>query len=946
MIGTLAFERPELLWTLLLAVPLVALALWSRRKVTFARKMLILGTRLVLLLVLALVAAGVTWKRPVDDLGVVFVLDRSASVSGGGYAAEEAFVREALKSQGENDLAGVVVFGGDAQVETSPKPHLELHGVESRPSPHQSDLAGALRLASGLLPADRSRRIVLLSDGEETRGDAATQALLSAGEDLQIAVVPITSEHGADVILDDLVVPSRTDEGAAFDVRVVARSDGPANAKIRLYRNDTYLGELPVKLSGDRAEVFTIRQEGGAPGLYRYRAVVEVPDKKSDSILENDEVVGTVQVTGRPRVLYAEGYKGQSEALKEVLEQEGLVVDVADAAAIPANVTGMRPYAAIILSDIPAYALSTRQQDALHAYVHDLGRGFIMIGGDQSFGLGGYYHTPVEELLPVNVDIKDKTRFPKLAMVHTIDKSCSMGEGAGSKLEMAKSASKLTAELLSDRDMLGLIGFDDTPSWVLPLQPLTDKAAAVNLIGSLRTGGGTDILPAIVKADAALDGTDAALKHVIVMSDGISAPGDFQGEIRRAAARGITLSTIAIGDDADQQTMTDLASWGGGQYYLVTDPTAIPKIFTREALLASGSFLVEEDFVPLSKEPSDILRGVGAIPTLHGFVATEAKSRATVALVAPPGKDHPEAPPSPLLAHWHYGLGRSVAFTSDCKSRWSKEWVGSEGYSRFWAQAARWAIGDPSTGGLSVESEIDQGVLTVTVDAFDATGGFKNFLQGEARVIAPDLTVRPLALRQVAPGRYKAEMPVDQDGSWLVGVAMKQGDTTVGQAVAEAVQPYSPEYRKGGVGPTLMAEIGAVGGGGEIQPAAVFERPAVPRQVPRPIWPYLLTASAFLLLLDIAVRRLELRAPTLGPVGSLVGTTAAASRPRPKPARSAPIPVGGTVEAPVQVEPVIREEPDVAPPPPAAPAPSPESYAGRLLQARKSARKKMGDDPE
>jgi uncharacterized membrane protein len=951
MIGSLSFERPEFLWTLLLALPLVASALWSRRKLTPVRRAVILLARLALLLLLSLAASGVTWLRPVDDLGVVFVLDRSASVGGAGVAAEEAFVRDALRAQGENDLAGVVVFGAEAVVETAPKSGLEFHGVESRPSPHQSDLSGALRLASGLLPADRARRIVLLSDGEETRGDVATQALLSAGEDLQIGVVPIKSQHGADVVVEDLVVPSRTDEGAAFDVRVVARSDVPTTGKIRLYRNDAYLGELPVTLSGGRSDVFTVRQEGGAAGLYRYRAVVEVADPKTDSVLENDESVGTVQVTGRPRVLYAEGYPAQSDALRSVLETEGLGVDVVDAAGVPATLSGFRPYAAVILSDIPAYALSNRQQDAVHAYVHDLGRGLVMVGGDQSFGLGGYFHTPVEDALPVTMDIKDKSRFPKLAMVHAIDKSCSMGDGAGSKLEMAKSASKLTAELLSERDALGLIGFDDTPSWVLPLQPLTDKPGAVSLIGSLRVGGGTDILPAIVKADDALGASDAALKHLVVMSDGISAPGDFERELRRATASGITVSTIAIGDDADQQTMTQLASWGGGQFYLVKDPTAIPKVFTREALLASGSFLIEDPISPKLKEPSDILRGVAALPTLGGMVATEAKSRATVALVAPPGPEKPGAAPLPLLAHWHYGLGRSVAFTSDCKPRWSKDWVGTEGYSRFWAQALRWVIGDPSAGGLSVESEIDQGVLTVTVDAFDPSGGFRNFLQGEARVVAPDLSVRPLALRQVAPGRYKAEMPVDQDGSWLVGVAMRQGDTVVGQTVAEAVQPYSPEYRRGGVGESVLDEVGRVGGGGRIaRPEDVFARPTVPRQVPRPLWPYALGLAALWLLIDIAVRRLEFGAPNLGIAGSLVGAAAASSRPRAaKPAvRTAPIPVGGAVDARSAAEEtvaVIREE--AAPsagPAPAAPAPEPGSYAGRLMQARKSARKKMGED--
>jgi uncharacterized membrane protein len=941
-IGKLGFEYPKYLFVLLLAIPMAALIYGSKRKIGLPRLVVALTARLLVLLVLALALAGLSWKKPVDDLAVVFVVDESSSVNGSD-AEVTAFIQKALEGQQDNDVAGIVAFGADAMLDTAPKAHLEYHGVEARPSPHQSDISAGIRLASAVLPSDRARRVVVFTDGEETRGDAATQALLTAGDDLEISVVPIGGQHGPEALLEDLQAPGRVDEGATFDVRVVARSDEPAKGKLRLYRNDQYLGETEVDLVGGRSQVISIRQQADSAGLYRYRAELEV-NGQVDTITQNNEAIGTVQVTGRPRVLYAEGYPEQADHLAKTLRAEGLIVDVVAPGDIPSGPSGLRPYAAVILSDVPAYALTTRQQEGLRAYVRDMGRGLVMVGGDQSFGLGGYYQTPVEEALPVKMDLEDKSRFPKLAMVEAIDKSCSMGDGAGSPLGLAKEAAIETAQLLSERDSLGVIGFDEAASWIVPLQPLTDKPGTVRMISSIRTGGGTDIYPAIQRGNQALAASDAALKHVVVMSDGVTASADFQTLITTARGQGITLSAIAIGDGADRQTMAQLAAWGGGSYYLVTDPTAIPAIFTRETLLASKSFLVEEDFVPLEAANSDLLRGISQsdLHTLHGYVATEPKPLSTVALETP--GDHP----TPILAHWHYGLGRSVAFTSDCKARWSYDWLGTPEYTKLWTQILRYAIGDPHAGNLQVASEIRDGELEITVDAFSGDGDFRNFLDGQARVIAPDLTVMPVELRQVAPGRYRASVPVDQDGSWLVGVAMQDGEEVVGQSVTEAVQAYSPEFRVGGAGPGVLREIATVGGGGVFtDPALVFARPTVLRDVPKPLWPWLISLAALVMLLDVALRRLELTRPRgAAQTMSLVRAEAAPSRKLVKPPSAAPSP--GPLAMPLleafdAVAPVPIDEPPAPtdkPPPPAD-----DSYAGQLLGARKRAKKKMDGEP-
>lgn len=952
-LATFALDQPGWLWALVIVVPLLGTSIWfTKRKLATWRWVLAGAARLALLLAILLALAGLSMRIPVDSLGVVFVVDGSASVGTEGQEKALDFVREALEHQGPDDVAGVVIFGGSAMVEAAPRPDLDLARLESSPSPHHSDLASGIRLASAILPADHTRRIVVISDGEQTRGDAASQVLLTAGEDLQIATHTLPRKQGPEVLVEDVLMPPRSDEGAPYEVRVVARTNRPVDATLRLYRNEQYLGEREVHLEPGRAEVLPILQHAKAPGLYRYRAALQVDDPADDTVPQNNEAVASIQVTGKPRILLVAQDERTIRHLATGLRGREVGVDVVKPEDMPPGLTGLRPWAAVVLADVPAFDLTSRQQEALEAYVRDLGRGLAMVGGENSFGVGGYYSTPIERSLPVNMDLEDKTRFPKLGMVLAIDKSCSMGGGAGSKLAMAKEAAILSSELLQERDMLGVIGFDHASSWIVNLQSLHNKNALQNQIASVRPGGGTDIYPALEQAVKALDASDAALKHIVLLSDGVTAPADFKTLLQRAKNDKITVTTLTFGSDADRATMEDMARWGGGHYYLVTDPKSIPAIFTRETLLASRSFLVEGDFRPVAKQRSDILRGLSAddIPTLRGYVATEPKARTVVALEVPASREGQK--PAPLLAHGRYGLGRSLAFTSDATARWSSNWLSKPSFTQFWTQTGRWLVADAEGQDLQVEAEITNGELVVTVDAFDEDGAFRNFLDGEARVVAPDLTVTPIDLRQVGPGRYQGRHPVDQDGAWLVGVALTQGGRLVGKSVAEAVQPWSPEYRTSGGGAGLMEELGRLGGGGEItDPAQIFTRPDTPREVPQALWPHLLWLAAALLLLDVALRRLELGKLGVLQTATLVPATRAVPVRSTRKKRTRP--AAGTPAAAKPDQSADDEEPELPELPPepvkpasTAPAPAPGSYAGRLLAARKRAGTRTGADEE
>lgn len=946
---TFSLDAPAWLALVLLAIPMWFAA--GRRTLQGRRAKLAFLVRIAVLFAMALAAAGLNVKRPADRLGVVFVLDRSASLAE--EAREQAldFVQAQAAGMRDGDKVAVVVVGDGAMVEQEPARELAVPTIESQISPHQTDLAAGLRLAEALVPSDFTRRIVVLSDGSETRGDAIAQAA-SAADDVELWTLALNRAAGDEALLEGMTAPDQVPEGSAFDVRIVARSNEPTTGRLSLYRNETLLGVLPVKLSGGRADVFALRQEADESGFLRYRASLEVDG--TDSIPQNNVALTTVAVEGRPRVLYIEGKPGESASLRRVLEAEGMLVDVLGPGEMPGSLAALQPYSAVLLSDVPAYALTTRQMKLLQRYVRDLGRGFAMLGGDESFGVGGYYGTPVEEVLPVRMDIKDKRHFPSLSIAMAIDTSGSMGGvGRAEKMGMAKEAAIQTTELMADRDKIGVISFDAAASWIVPMTSLSNRLKVVSTVSKLRAGGGTDIYPALKEAYRALNAEGSAMKHIILLSDGITMGGDFQTLIKIGESRGITLTTIGVGDDADRRSMETWAKWGGGRYYLVTSPEHIPRIFTREAMLATRSFLVEEPVTPVLGVPDAITKGLSdPLLPLAGYVATEPKPRAKVAIWAKQEEN------TPLLAVWRHGLGRSVAWTSDVKPRWAKQWIGTEDYTRTFTQMVRWLAASEGSGDIQATAELDRGLMEVTVDAYDEEGVFRNFLEGEARFIAPDLSVRTTPLQQVAPGRYRARTEASQNGAHLVAVFLRDAEgNPVGQATAEAAQPYSPEYRPTTGGEAMLAELTRVGRGTVLDPdvvvadplkAGIWTPPQRPRLVPHPQWPRLLVLAALLFLLDVATRRLawplwtrsgQAHEPIVA-VPTLAPTPWSAPRSPRLPRAGAPTPrsaepVVGAGQEPIAPKP---EEPKEV----AKPTRS-EEYVGGLLAARRRARGKKKD---
>ncbi len=854
----------------LAAVAFVAALAWKSLVVLAPwRRAVAAALRSILVLLLLLAIFEVEWKRESDRLAVLFVLDYSDSISPDSKRWAQNYLKAASARMTSGDLAGLLVFGEDSYVEIAPSPRAvfaaQLDRISSLPSTAYTDIARAIRLALAIFPEGAQRRLVLMTDGEENLGNAREEAMGAAAGEVPIEVVPLEQAREGDVLIERMILPPSVPKDSAFDARLLVQSSEGGPARVRFYQNGNSLGQQDIDLKPGK-NLLAFPRKIDQPGFHTFDARIEA---LGDSRPENNVASGFTLVQGPPRVLYlANPEDSRLSPVPRFLEREGIEVDLKARGGLPADLSGMQSYDCLVLDNVPADSFSQRQMRMVERYVHDLGGGLVMIGGRDSFGPGGYLKTPIEDALPVEMTIKDRRHFPSFAEVIVIDQSGSMGMTAPSgkeKIELAAEGAILAVELLNDQDYIGVNATDTQPKWVLPLQRAEDRQAIARNIATLRAGGGgIYVYSGLKEALDRISGVEAMVKHIILFADAQDCDQQEGCEdlAKEMAARNITLTSVGLGTPNDPHVpfLSRIAEITGGRLHITEDGDQVPRIFTKETLLAQRSYLIEEPFVPSPVSLGAMLRGIAweTAPQLLGYVGTTAKPRAEVLL-----SSHRD---DPVLASWQYGLGKAVAFTSDAQPRWAKEWIAWDQFGKFWTQTIRWPIRTNTASHLQSQVEIRQGEGLLSVDAMDSEGEFLNFLQLRATVLSPSLERTELTLRQSSPGRYEGRFPARETGSYLVNVV----DETPGSAeqgaqdVSGVAVSYPVEYRPSGKGPSLIKQLAETARGkileGEDDLGGIFRHDLRARKTSLPIWPRLMTWFVLLLPFDIALRRITLTA--------------------------------------------------------------------------------------
>ncbi|GIV95920.1 MAG: VWA domain-containing protein [Herpetosiphonaceae bacterium] len=856
----ISFVDPIYLILLALIPPMWLVAIQAGR-LRGRRRWLALGLRTLLMLSLILSLAGAQLVQPVRELTTVFLIDSSDSVSPAQRAEAEAFVEAALQAMRPGDRAAVVVFGENALVERAPSDERRLGRIQSVPVAARTNIAEALNLGLALFPSDTQKRIVLLSDGGENQGRALEALRLAQSRNIPIDIVPLgEAAGGSEAAVVELRSVSRARKGQAIELVARVESNTAQRARLRFLADNAVLTEqqvdIPVGSSSFTATV-VVRDEG-----YRRYSAELLPEQ--DTRPQNNEAAALVEVEGPPRVLIIEGAPGESGNLASALEAAQLTPVVIPPSGIPADLPGLADYEVVVLANVPARDLPTSSQEALRSFVRDLGRGLVMIGGTQSYGVGGYTNTPVEEALPVYMDVRNRQQRPDIAIVFVIDKSGSMDachcEGGDMsrrnsgvpKIDIAKDAVSQATAVLGKNDKVGVVAFDDSAHWVLKTTQLPDQQTIQDALAPTTANGGTNVASGLLAAEESLLATDAKIKHVILLTDGWSRGGDQTGTAQRMRDEGITLSVVAAGSGSADY-LAKLAEAGGGRYYNARSMDDVPQIFLEETIQAVGTYIIEETFTPAYAERSPILDGLEqGLPPLRGYNGSSEKEQARVILVGVDG--------APVLAQWQYGLGRSVAWTSDMKGKWAIDWVRWNEFPRFAAQLVGWTLPAVRSDTISVEPALVGGDVEINVAAVNEDGSPMTGLRVQATIVGGGVP-QPVELREVAPGRYLARTASPASGTYLIQVGgVDENGKPIFVQTSGLIVPYSPEYRQGQSNPALLRALAEGSGGRELQEAtAAFDHNLAAVQRALPISTPLLLLALLLLPLDIAIRRISMR---------------------------------------------------------------------------------------
>jgi Mg-chelatase subunit ChlD len=881
------FDAPHYLLFLLL-LPLIALigrrslaalGRWRRRFAILLR----LGVATLLIVALA----EPNWQTIIHRLSVMFVVDASSSIHREELGSALKYVNAAATTRDKTrgDRAGVVVFGRDPSVEIPPvDSSWQLSKLETHVDPRFTNLESALQMAQASAPPDSACRVVIVSDGNENIGHALEQARHMQATGIGIDCIPVSYERRGEVAVEKLVVPTDVRRGAPFTLSAVLNNaaDHPVAGKLVISRTQSgakqSVAEEPVTIeSGKR--VFTTRQELAQSGMATYD-VRFFPDAPADDAhTENNLASGFSHVTGKGRVLLIEdaAQAGRFDAVVRLLRQNDIEVLITDTRRAFDSLADLQEFDCVILADVarvsgePPAELTQISDEQIHALVQNtehFGSGLIVLGGPNSYGAGGWTNSELEKALPVDFQIENMKVIPVGALMLVIDSSGSM---TGEKIAWSKAAAIAATGMLGPRDFIGVVTFDSEAHWLVPLQRSADRDRIKARIDRLGAAGGTDMMPALKEAYRVIQGAEASLKHVIVLTDGHTPKANFQSLVSSMRDREITTTGVAVGNDADRVLLADIGQRGGGKFYTVTNPKAIPRIFMREARRVAMP-LVFEDAAGIGTQvatPGDLLAGIkGPLPPVTGYVLTTVKNSPLVdVLVATPRQPAPNAA---ILASWQFGLGRAVALTTDVGHRWATSWTEWDNYEKLMLQTVRWAMrSHDASEKFALATDAGDGFIDVAVTALDRDDPKANALSAMGTAVLPDATTQTFTLEQSAPGRFTAKVPATTPGNYYLSVSGSERAAPLRSAISIN---STAEYERLTSNDGYLAEIAeGVPAGGErgkliqapkgiadtqgLLATDVFRPGIAPARSRNPIWPVLLVVTSVLFLGDVFCRR-------------------------------------------------------------------------------------------
>lgn len=864
MTSGFAITHPGWLSALVLLIPVIGLGWRSLGALSPLRRRLAIGLRCLGILLLVLLLARLTRTQQSDEVTVVAVLDRSQSIPTDLQQQALDYIAQACPKPLQNQRLAIVDVAERATIARLPSTDPNIPRRNTTLNGEQTHLARGVQLALAIAPPDSGVRLCLISEGNQTIGDVRSAARIAAANHIPIDVLPLRYHHEREVVFRHLAAPAQARSGETVPLRLVLESTQRTRGQIQLHLNGR-----PVDLNPDSAQlgspvtlqagtnVKTLSVPLGSRGAHVFEAVF-IPDiAQEDQVMANNRASALTLVAGPGHILVVMDQEVVASHLVKAVQDTGLELRTIPGAELPNSLNHLIDVDAVVLADVDASQLTFQQMEMLHRYVTELGGGLVMIGGPQSFGAGGWIGSPVADILPVDLDPPQKKQLPKGALVLVMH-ACEMPQGNYWGKQVALAATKA----LSRQDLLGILAFNwqGGDNWVYPLAEVGDKKKAAQAIQQMQMGDMPDLGSHLQQAYDALMATDAAQRHIIVISD-----GDPQGPTRalldKMKEAKITCSGVGIFPHSqnDIDSLLRIAQVTGGRFYSSMNPAELPQIFVKEAQVVKRSLIVEETFTPqVTYGLSEIIQGLGPLPNLDGYVITTPKGGLSHVVLS-------SAQDDPILATTQAGLGRCVAFTSSADSRWAGSWLQWPGNSRFWEQVLRWAAKPDHPRDCELVVDVQGRTVDIHVETVDPQGTFVPLVGLNAQAISPDMEVTGVDLRQIGPGQYRGQFIAQGTGNYLVNLRYRRSGSSAktGQVQASVTIPYAPEFSDLSDNVALLTEVSTLSGGRvlDANPATsqLFSREGItfPR-AQQPLTLPLLWMWLGVFLLDVAVRRVSL----------------------------------------------------------------------------------------
>lgn len=737
----------------------------------------------IVLLILALIGISIPKRSRAE--ATVFVVDLSESNKAHVEEISD-YLKKCISDMPKNNQYGIVTFGKDSCVEQFLTESDSFTEFMTEPDVHATNFEEALGRAMALIPPDRSGRIVLLTDGKETNGNIDSMAAAVSSGEIELDAVLLTNEETEDAYIGNVTMPSYLHPNDEYSMTVTVVSNYDTDAEISFVSGSRKVLSKAVHLNKGTNQ-FVFKQTVTNDSMESFQVTVTAP---GDTCEENNAYSVYSMVEAAPKVLVISGMDEDSNNFRSVLTAAGADFNIVSALNAPESLEEMLKYRCIILENVYIDDLPKGFLENLDPYVKDYGCGFICCGGEDSFALGGYRDTVIEDVLPVDMMLRGVNEAPSMAMVMVIDHSGSMLDAVSpgsvvTNLDIAIQAATGAVDNLRESDYVGVLTFDDTYTWQVPIIQATDREEIKKKIRTIKDGGGTTIKPALQEAYKEILKSDAKIKHIILLTDGMGETTDFDDLTDKLNDAGITLSTVAVGTYSDTRLLEDLAETCNGRYYYSDISTDIPRIFAQEVFLSGDTYIQNGDFGLMVASSNQLATGLfpDGWPNIYGYIAATPKQASTVVIAS--DKD------DPILTTWQYGLGRTAAWNTDVTNEWTAAYAGTDDYAHLWKRIIDYTAGNISPGADSVDvtNEAGQTVIRYHTEDFGDSTTVGAVYQG------PDGSSGEIDLICTAPGEFEAVLSADQSGIYNINVRKSdEGEVTNAITTAAAVQ-FSTEYR-------------------------------------------------------------------------------------------------------------------------------------------------------